>query len=235
MDNENQASVLSRYEQKERDVEKRIQANENELKLTRLDGDEKRRVIDELRGQVRQLTEHIEKLMATKETARVANEAEVTRLTREYNETRKEMTSAQQELDRWRQRAEQLEAQGEQHRRELHGYREMIAERDKKLEDKFGEMSQVREEFESEKRKLEGRLEATKATGVAIQDLATELQRAQAIIKQKEELNDRLVEENQSSLAKIDQLQEDIEGKVSFTFLCLHCFICVCILSLPVL
>lgn len=203
---------MSRYEQKERDVEKRIQANENELKLTRLDAEEKQRVIDELRTQVRQLGEHIEKLMSTKETARTTFEADVARLTKEFNDSKKEVATAQQELARWQQRAQQLEAEGEQHRREVEDYRRMITERDQKLEAKFGEIGQAREEFENQRRQLEAKLEASKATGVAIEDLAGELQRAQTALKDRDETNGRLAEENQACRAKIDQLQEDIEG-----------------------
>ena len=70
MDIENQKSVISRFEQKERDVEKLVQANENELKLTRSDAEEKQRLVEELRTQLKELNQQVNTINQAQEMTR---------------------------------------------------------------------------------------------------------------------------------------------------------------------
>ena len=70
MDIENQKSVISRFEQKERDVEKLMQANENELKLTRSDAEEKQRLVEELRTQLKELSQQVNTINQAQEMTR---------------------------------------------------------------------------------------------------------------------------------------------------------------------
>ncbi len=70
MDIENQKSVISRFEQKERDVEKLVQANENELKLTRSDAEEKQRLVEELRTQLKELSQQVNTINQAQEMTR---------------------------------------------------------------------------------------------------------------------------------------------------------------------
>lgn len=57
---ENQKSLLTRFETKESDVEKLIQANVNELKLTRSDNEEKQRLIDSLKVQLKDVRDELQ-------------------------------------------------------------------------------------------------------------------------------------------------------------------------------
>lgn len=59
VDIENLKSALSRFEKREQDVEKLIQANENELKLARSDCEEKQRAIDDLKIQLIDVNKNI--------------------------------------------------------------------------------------------------------------------------------------------------------------------------------
>lgn len=52
--------MLTRFETKESDVEKLIQANLNELKLTRSDNEQKQRLVDDLKMQLKQLKDQMQ-------------------------------------------------------------------------------------------------------------------------------------------------------------------------------
>ncbi len=67
IDNEDKKSLLSRFEKKEKEFEKLIQQNENELKLTRSDCDEKQELVNDLRKQLNDLKTRLNSLTRDQE------------------------------------------------------------------------------------------------------------------------------------------------------------------------
>ncbi len=67
IDNEDKKSLLSRFEKKEKEFDKLIQQNENELKLTRSDCDEKQELVNDLRKQLNDLKNKLNSLTRDQE------------------------------------------------------------------------------------------------------------------------------------------------------------------------
>ncbi|KAJ6219103.1 hypothetical protein RDWZM_004915 [Blomia tropicalis] len=212
VDIENQKSSIGRFESKERDIEKLIQANENELKLTRSDAEEKQRLVDELRTQVKELNQQIGSISKAKEMSKDEYETQLSKVTREYNETKKEIAKLNEEVRKYKDTCFEIETERDRFQREAERQQKIAEEREKLVEKVHVEMADTKEKFQDERTKFEVELESRKQTSLVIDDLKVELERMKAQCRQMETENGSLKEENRILGTKVDELQEDIEG-----------------------
>ena len=70
IDFENQQSIISRFEKKEKDIEKLVQAKENELKLAQSFADERERQNCELKCQLRDIQMQFDGLNRSQESSK---------------------------------------------------------------------------------------------------------------------------------------------------------------------
>lgn len=139
-------------------------------------------------------------------------QSELTKLTRELGESKKETLTLNEELRKSRDKAAELEAERDHHAKEAERHQKAIQEREKAIEKVVAEMGEVKEQFEDYKRRIEIELSATKQSVSAMDDLSVQLEKTKGHTRQMEAENNALREDNRNLVAKVEELQEDIEG-----------------------
>lgn len=140
----------------------------------------------------------------------------MTKLTRDLTEAKKETQTLSEELRKSRDKAAELEAERDHSARDAERHQKAVQEREKALEKAVAEMGEVKVQFEDYKRRIELELSATKQSVSAMDDLSVQLERTKGQTRQMETENSTLREDNRNLVAKVEELQEDIEGMCSF-------------------
>lgn len=216
-------------------MEKLIQANENELKLTRIDAEEKQRMVEELRTQLQEINARIGDINTAQESSKGTVlllsivsicilffllpldefESQLSTLTRDYAESKKEIVTLTEELRKYKDTAFELETERDRYAHESERHAKAAEEREKAVEKAVAEMATVKEQFADYKKRAEVELESTKQNVTALDGLSVELERSRGLTRQIESENGQLREGNRALAAKVEELQEDIEGKSS--------------------
>lgn len=153
-------------------------------------------------------------------------ETQLSKVTREYNETKKEIAKLNEEVRKYKDTCFEIETERDRFQREAERQQKIAEEREKLVEKVHVEMADTKEKFQDERTKFEVELESRKQTSLVIDDLKVELERTKAQCRQMETENGSLKEENRILGTKVDELQEDIEGMSSIFIACciVNCF-----------
>ena len=139
-------------------------------------------------------------------------ESQLSKLTRDYNESKKEILTLNEELLKYKDKSFELETERDRFARESERHAKVAEEREKVIEKLHSEMADVKEQFADYKKRIELELESTKQNVSAMDDLSVELERSRGQLRQMEADSNLVREENRSLAAKVEELQEDIEG-----------------------
>ena len=137
-------------------------------------------------------------------------------MTREYNESKKEILTLNEELRKYKDKTFELEAERDRFARESERRQKEAEEREHTIEKTSTEMADVKEQFADYKKRIEVELESSKQNVLEMGDLSVELERSRGQARQMESENGLLREENRTLAAKVEELQEDIEGMSIF-------------------
>lgn len=132
-----------------------------------------------------------------------------------YNELKQQVDTLTTELGKYKKLCFEIEAERDRHERDCERSQRIVQEREKLLEKVNLDLLNVKEQFEDYRRKADSELDCAKQTNHNMDHLAVELERNRNKIQEINSENQFLQQENHNLSAKVEELKEDIEGKLS--------------------
>lgn len=213
MDMDQIRSQLTRYEQKEKDVEKLIQANENELKLVHSECQDKQGLIEALRGQVKEANQRLAQADQAKTSLSVEHEQALAKLKRDNGELKAELNNVRNELNILNDKRLVGELEQSEQVHEMERLKRLVLDKERTIETTRDELATVREQLDKFRLERESEVEGRKQSESLVAELNRHLDDAKASYRTLEADNQKLVQLNQGYMDKISELKDDIEGE----------------------
>ncbi|KAH7641035.1 cap-gly domain-containing linker protein 1-like [Dermatophagoides farinae] len=209
---ENQKSLLTRFETKESDVEKLIQANLNELKLTRSDNEQKQRLVDDLKMQLKQLKDQMQQADRQQGSLKDELESQFMKSQKELAESRQKIVSLNDELSRLKNVLIEIENERDGYRNEIERLERSCCEHQLKIERLDEQLVESSRQFDDYRTRVENQFDSQRQNSTIISSLRTDLDGSNRKCQTLDDENRLLRGENASLASKVRELQEDIEG-----------------------
>ncbi|XP_075589367.1 uncharacterized protein LOC124496137 isoform X2 [Dermatophagoides farinae] len=210
---ENQKSLLTRFETKESDVEKLIQANLNELKLTRSDNEQKQRLVDDLKMQLKQLKDQMQQADRQQGSLKDELESQFMKSQKELAESRQKIVSLNDELSRLKNVLIEIENERDGYRNEIERLERSCCEHQLKIERLDEQLVESSRQFDDYRTRVENQFDSQRQNSTIISSLRTDLDGSNRKCQTLDDENRLLRGENASLASKVRELQEDIEEK----------------------
>ncbi|XP_075589369.1 uncharacterized protein LOC124496137 isoform X3 [Dermatophagoides farinae] len=217
---ENQKSLLTRFETKESDVEKLIQANLNELKLTRSDNEQKQRLVDDLKMQLKQLKDQMQQADRQQGSLKDELESQFMKSQKELAESRQKIVSLNDELSRLKNVLIEIENERDGYRNEIERLERSCCEHQLKIERLDEQLVESSRQFDDYRTRVENQFDSQRQNSTIISSLRTDLDGSNRKCQTLDDENRLLRGENASLASKVRELQEDIEVIWYTYFLC---------------
>ncbi|XP_075678945.1 uncharacterized protein LOC113790911 isoform X3 [Dermatophagoides pteronyssinus] len=218
---ENQKSLLTRFETKESDVEKLIQANVNELKLTRSDNEEKQRLIDSLKVQLKDVRDELQQTYEQQGSLKGELETRFTKSQKELAESKQKIVTLNEELSRLKNVSNEIENERNGFHNEIERLKCSCREHQSTIEKLDEQLNESKRKFDDYRNSVENQLlDSQRQDSEIISSLRLDLDESRKHCQTLDSENRLLREENASLAAKVRELQEDIEVIWYTYFLC---------------
>lgn len=229
MEIENQKSQLTRFEVKESDIEKLVQANENELRLTRSDNEEKQRQIDNLRQQLQESKIKLSEALANQNEMKGLHMAfkffyipflkfldslatKVNKANKDLAESKQKLVSQNAEVLRLTNNINELETERNNSNAEIRRLQLICDEHQSRADTLAEQLAESVRKFDDYKMRSQTELELHRTDSNLVNDLSINLDESRMKLISLQNENISLREEHSMLNRKVQELQDDIEG-----------------------